>query len=376
MSSLKRSASLTIDDVPTSKKLKDVEVANAVANPTTSPLDAHIRPSETSDTTSRDHSPDPLNTSMISLANRRNKTTESKVTSLFDQNPAPTPIAPELSGYWGTKPCSGMVVRNTYADQPPARYSNAQTVPPLWEDRKYRCQKGSRYVKSFRKGLPIADDDPDLDQEDNLILKLIDMRPKNSKDPTPRLSPMYYVYQKGKPKDWGNKQAIKAINDRRQQAIERYTLDRNWTKAERNFLASIFCDFPEVSIKEATDRFNSYFKDQDFVSSTAFAWDNFSTGRTIESVRYEYLSNQRSYDAGEAPRRKELTDKTKEGKMRAKILEEKFGNSDRHLINDGNEDEYGGENEPELTDVRQEQSANCEYVDASGSQLELDEELL
>ncbi|KAF1957023.1 hypothetical protein CC80DRAFT_547736 [Byssothecium circinans] len=371
MSGVKRPASPTASDLPPHKKWK-----NAAGDADTA--DAQTSPSRNSSSESR-HLSDPPKSSPPSLShipktaptNRRVKAPKSvkakadhaevnavPIGTLFDHKPTTKPTPPKYSDAWGSKPCSGLKGANSYPDQPPARSSNAQTVPPLWEDRKYRYQKGSRFVKSFQKGVTVADDAPDLDQEENLLIKLIDMRPRSAKDPTPRRLPTYYVYQQGKPLDWDNKQAVKAINDRRQQAIDRFTLDRNWTKAERNLLASIFHEVPDVSIKEATDRFNTHFKDRDFVSSTAFTWDNLSTGRTIESVRFEYLSNKRSYDAGEAPQRKELNDKTEEGRIAAKILEEKFGKADSALMSDdGDESDDEVMQEPKAAQVQLKQAA-------------------
>ncbi|KAF2643625.1 hypothetical protein P280DRAFT_505712 [Massarina eburnea CBS 473.64] len=265
---------------------------------------------------------------------------------LFDHKPKATGVKPKYNEAWGRKPFPGPNGLQPHPDQPPAHSSNGQTVPALWEDRKYRYKKGSRFVKSFRKGLDIAGDGPDLDQEDLLTMTLIDMRPKSKKDSTPRRVPEYYVYPLGRPLDWDNKQAIKALNDRRQQAIERITLDKNWTMIERECLASIFRENPDVSILEATERFNARFMNQDFAMSTAFAWDNLSDGRTVESVRHEYLMFRELYNAGVAPQKKELADKSDDGKAASKKLIEVFGKPDAALLRDIGDDSDEGSEKP------------------------------
>lgn len=250
------------------------------------------------------------------------------------------PPTPKFNPAWGTTPMPGPEGPKPHPDQPPARTSNAQTVPPLWEDRKFRFKKGSRYVQTFRRGEEVAEDAPaDKDQQENLVLKLMDMRPKTRKDLTPRRVPVYYKYQNGLPKDWDNKQTIKALNDRRQQAIDRVTMDPPWTKFEREYLLQIFKEFPDASILEVTERFNWRFKDQDYAKSTAFpAWDYISIGRTIESVRFEYLTHKHKYDAGEIPNKKELADKSVAARAAGENRMWKFGKRD-HTLDQGDDDD-------------------------------------
>ncbi|KAH7564441.1 hypothetical protein BM1_01488 [Bipolaris maydis] len=209
-------------------------------------------------------------------------------------------VIPPANPFWGIKPMPGDPRPDPI--QPSARESNGQTNPPLWEDRGYRYKRGSRYVKYFGPIPPSNIDslDKTLDQEALHIVKLIDMRPKSKNDPTPKRKPTIYCYGKT-PKDWNNMQTIKALNDRRYQAIDRTTMDRPWQRIEREYLASLLQDTPDASIWELTERHNARFMGQDFAEATGFGFANLSAGRTVESVRYEYTTYKPLYDAGKVP---------------------------------------------------------------------------
>ncbi|PVI05114.1 hypothetical protein DM02DRAFT_688079 [Periconia macrospinosa] len=212
---------------------------------------------------------------------------------------------PEPNEAWGRIPIPGPEGPIAHPDQPSARGSMGQTIPALWEDRKHRFQIGSRFVKSFQPAKSKKDDEDDinwqgplLDQEENLELQLIDMRPRKWKTDThPRRQPTYYQWERGAPADWSNKQAIKALNDRQKQAIDRITLDRSWTAEELDVLSAIFRIYPNASILEATERFNWH-----FAGEGGAARDAGIEPRTIESVRAEYLFNQDLYDNGKTPK--------------------------------------------------------------------------
>ncbi|KAI2474473.1 hypothetical protein Ptr902_00816 [Pyrenophora tritici-repentis] len=208
---------------------------------------------------------------------------------------------PEPNEFWGVKPLPGD--RRPHPDQPSARESNGQTNPPMWEERGYRYKRGSRHVKYFG---PIAPDnvdslEPTLDQEELLVVKVIDMRPKSNKDQSPKRTPAIYCYGKV-PRDWDNMQAIKALNDRRYQSIDRMTMDAPWTRIEREYLASLLAENPDASIWELTELHNDRFMNKDFATETGFGFANLSVGRTVESVRYEYCTYKPFYDKGEAPK--------------------------------------------------------------------------
>ncbi|RAR07979.1 hypothetical protein DDE83_006224 [Stemphylium lycopersici] len=207
---------------------------------------------------------------------------------------------PASDPFWGVKPVPGDPRPDPH--QPSARESNGQTNPPLWEDRGFRFKRGSRYVKYFG---PVAPDNvdelkEDLDQEDLLAVKMIDMRPKSKKDPTPKRTPVVYCYGKV-PKDWDNMQSIKALNDRRYQAIDRTTMDAPWSRIEREYLASLLRETPDTSIWDLTERHNDRFMGKDYTNETGFGFSSLSTGRTVESVRYEYTTYKPLYDAGRVP---------------------------------------------------------------------------
>jgi hypothetical protein len=248
----------------------------------------------------------------------------------------PNVTVPPANPFWGIKPRTGDA--RPHADQPSARDSNAATNPPLWEDRTYRFKRGSRYVKYFGPIKPEgADDGPDLDQEDLLVIKLIDMRPKSKHERSPRRTPTFYCFESGKPKDWNSMQAIKALNDRRGQAIDRITADAPWTRNERDYLASLLVEHPDASIWELTELHNDYFMDREFADSTGFAFAQLSTGRTVESVRHEYLTYKPAYDNGAAPEGvRWRKDKSVAGKAleASKRMEKAFGPSSKKLENE------------------------------------------
>ena len=207
---------------------------------------------------------------------------------------------PEPNEFWGVKPLPGD--RRPHPDQPSARESNGQTNPPMWEERGYRYKRGTRHVKYFGPIAPdnVDDLEPTLDQEELLVVKVIDMRPKSNKDPTPKRVPAIYCYGKV-PRDWDHMQSIKALNDRRYQAIDRISMDAPWTRIEREYLASLLTENPDASIWELTELHNDRFMHKDFATETGFDFAELSVGRTVESVRYEYCTYKPIYDKGEAP---------------------------------------------------------------------------
>ncbi|KAH7396974.1 hypothetical protein DE146DRAFT_62001 [Phaeosphaeria sp. MPI-PUGE-AT-0046c] len=247
----------------------------------------------------------------------------------------PTITHPPTNDFWGIKPVTGDP--RPHADQPSARDSDAATNPPLWEDRNYRFKRGSRYVKYLGPIKPEgADDGPDLDQENLLVMKLIDMRPKSKHDQSPRRTPTSYFFDAGKPKDWNNMQAIKALNDRRGQAIDRVTVDAPWSKIEREYLSQLLREHPEASIWELTERHNDRFMNKDFIGASGFTFTELSAGRTVESVRHEYMTYKPAYDGGEPPKGvRWRTDKSVTGnelrKRNANKTEQSFGKLDKKL---------------------------------------------
>jgi hypothetical protein len=227
--------------------------------------------------------------------------------------PANLTTLPPAQATWGIKPFpSDPAGPQPHPTSPAARTSNAATNPPLWEDRKFPFVSG-RYHKSFGPGpTPTDPAAPDLDQEDNLVLRLIDMRPTRSgpNKGIPRRQPMTWHFQNGKPKDWmDGKQTIHAMNTRRRDNLRAITRDVPWTAYERQYLAELFRDYPNASITELAERhnylFTNNFRDgpleeiQDVVFHQVAA--ELSTGRTTESFRHEYLTWKHVYDAGDVP---------------------------------------------------------------------------
>ncbi|KAF2659882.1 hypothetical protein K491DRAFT_712177 [Lophiostoma macrostomum CBS 122681] len=232
------------------------------------------------------------------------------ITSLFDpfENGQTGVVKPnEIHDSWGKKPLPGPGGPKSHPDLPSARSSNAETVPPLWEDRGFRFRKG-RYQKRVGKLADESDDDdeddkdlPLVDQQQHLVIKLMDMRPNRDNGNQPKRTAEIYAYENGIPKDWTNHQALKALNDRRRDAISRFTCDPPWTDLEREYLTQLCVDYPDASILEYTERFNYRFKG-DYKEKTGFVqFHEIYDGRTIESVRYEYLSFKKLYDRGEVP---------------------------------------------------------------------------
>ncbi|EMD60212.1 hypothetical protein COCSADRAFT_346777 [Bipolaris sorokiniana ND90Pr] len=292
-------------------------------------------------------------------------------------------VIPPANPFWGIKPLPGDPRPDPI--QPSARESNGQTNPPLWEDRGYRYKRGSRYVKYFGPIPPSDIDslDETLDQEALHIVKLIDMRPKSKKDPMPKRKPTIYCYGKT-PKDWNNMQTIKALNDRRYQAIDRTTMDHPWQRIEREYLASLLQNMPDASIWELTERHNARFMGQDFTEATGFGFANLSSGRTVESVRYEYMTNKSLYDAGKVPEAiRWRSDPSVEGKAvkESGRAERAFGKPSRALemahdvaIGRGEEEEEEEEEDDEEEANSTSSSRNGRTVDPFEGQERLDDD--
>jgi hypothetical protein len=267
--------------------------------------------------------------------------------------------------FWGITPQTKDVRPNDlHAVQPSARESGGQTNPELWEDRKWRF-KNTRYVKYHGNEKPDDLDEEnasDIDQEENLIFPLLNMTEKSSRDLTPRRRPTRYWYPLGLPKNWADPQTLKAMNDRRVQAIERNCEDPPWSSVEREYLAKLLANKPDASIWELTQLYNDHFKGTIDTTSpnTAFGTDEEAAalfanpGRTIESVRAQYMSYKVSYDKGKAPTGvREKKDKTTRlSKARAAYIAQKFGEPNRDDDSSSSEDDdqdgdKGGEKERE-----------------------------
>ena len=254
---------------------------------------------------------------------------------------------PKNNGWWGIKPVSGDPRPDPY--QPSARSSDGATNPPMYEDRGFRFKRGSRYVKYFGPIKPEgADEGPDLDQEDLLILKLVDMRsdikgkkgaPKDV-PAVPKRTAETYFCEHGKPKDWNDKQAIKALNDRRTQAIDRVSRDAPWTKPEREYLSELLAEHPDASIWELTELHNDRFMEKEVVMAIGF---ELSEGRTVESVRHEYITYKPLYDQGGVPVTRWSRNKSEQGERIDKKMIAKFGKPGRVMKVAGDDEESGSD---------------------------------
>jgi hypothetical protein len=242
---------------------------------------------------------------------------------------------PEPNDFWGRKPVPGDPRPDP--DQPSARASNGQTNPPLWENRGYRYKRGERYVKHHYTVEPknIQSLPRDRDQEVLLEVPVIDMRPKHAsannsrpQDLEPKRVPDYYCYKRT-PKDWNCKQTIKALNDRRYQGIDRMTMDAPWTRMEQEYLARLIRENPDGSIWELTELHNDRFMGKDYKEDVGLAKGSLSTGRTVESVRYQYTAYKPFYDRGKVPQVRWRGDKSLEGVALKKIIVDKFGQPSR-----------------------------------------------
>ncbi|KAF2844817.1 hypothetical protein T440DRAFT_502849 [Plenodomus tracheiphilus IPT5] len=339
----------------------------AVLSPPTSPLSdvpENLVPPEKVVTTKKSTAakkavPKKVTTRKVA-APKKSTTGAVPVADTFEPWTPPQPTIPAPSPYWGIKPIMKRLNENDenspevadplpHPSQPSARTSNAATNPPLWEDLGARFQRGSRYVKHLSTTAPAnaASLPATIDQEAHLQIKLIDMRPTSKKDSTPRRTPITYHYgddqkdtsgTKGnlrrRPKDWSNKQAVKCLNDRRAQAIGRICMDNSWSEQEREYLAHLFRDFPSASIWEVTARYNSRFLG-DYIGATGGVDGYQSTGRTVESVRAQYLAHKPAYDCGKAPVGvREVKGKSVESKEVEKKMKEvvkTFGEPDKKL---------------------------------------------
>ncbi|KAL5116352.1 hypothetical protein ACEQ8H_005700 [Pleosporales sp. CAS-2024a] len=265
------------------------------------------------------------------VSKRRGNPKAATVHEGFDAwKPDPAALSkPDNNGWWGLKPVSGDARPD--AEQPSARKSNGATNPPMFEDRGFRFKRGSRYVKYFGPVKPEgADDGPDLDQEDLLVIRVIDMRTTTKgRKPTaqdvavePKRTTNVYFCDHGKPKDWNSMQTIKALNDRRSQAIDRITQDAPWTKMEREYLGQLLAETPDASIWDLTERHNDRFMNKDCV--LAVGWE-LSPGRTVESVRHEYVTYKPLYDRGDVPVTRWSRDKTAQGERTTRKMNTVFG---------------------------------------------------
>jgi hypothetical protein len=192
---------------------------------------------------------------------------------------------PELQPHWGIVPRRGGYERPS-EPQPPARDSDGGVRPPLWEDRKgaVRVKRGSRIVDGY-------------DQADHLWLPLMDVRPVSAKNQTPRRKVIGYWYPHGMPADWNDATVLNDANKALQEAIKSNSnKEAPFNPAERQTLASIFAEHPDISLLDAAELFNERAH-----PVTGSEEGSYPTGRFTESIQHEFRSYQSVYLRGEVP---------------------------------------------------------------------------
>lgn len=216
---------------------------------------------------------------------------------------------PEKNPLWGDIPYSETFGHYEDFYEHSARSTNAWVPFDMWEDRKTR----------FAVGQFQTVDGKIINQEDNLVLKLIDMRP--DANGAPRREPITWSW--GRPKNWNDSRTIKILNDRRRDAIERITCEVPWTVQEREYMVELFAWKPEISIMELAERFNYRFKGEFTTTDVTLDIDELHPGRTLESIRAEYLTFKADYDQLKVPKTRAIVIKKKiDGKVRLSALRE------------------------------------------------------
>jgi hypothetical protein len=267
--------------------------------------------------------------------NSAGKNTDGKVSikDLFEPW-KPNMEVPVKDDGWGLTPYPVKPEKGprSYPSLPPARTSNAKTIPDLWENRFSRFKPGQYHTTYGPMSSSESDDEAEHteenDQNNRLAIPLMDMRTDKTTGQPKRL-PFLYFYPNGRPTEWGNRQMLKSLNDRRRDAVRRITCDPPWSEMEREYLTRLCQDHPNASIFELAERFNYRFYG-DFREKTALPEADEMCGlRTLESIRAEYLDFKPLYDAGKVPTPiHEETEKTAEGKAKKVLMDKvlvKFG---------------------------------------------------
>jgi hypothetical protein len=194
--------------------------------------------------------------------------------------------------HWGIIPRS--VNYRPTEPQPSAKESGAEVVPPLWEDRKgdVRLQGPTRYIE-------------DYDQAHHMYLRLMDQR-CDSGSVKPRRRPIHYWYKAGGMLlDWGNSNALNDLNKGLKGAIRTNSHESAWQPDERAALARICVANGDASIWDIAVRFN----DEIYPLAEGKTEEaGYPSGRTIESVRHEYLCYKSLYENGNTPTKATVKD--------------------------------------------------------------------
>lgn len=192
---------------------------------------------------------------------------------------------PLCQAHWGVIPRPGDKIPDV--DQPPAYTSDGAVEPPLWQDLKggVRVKKGSRFIR-------------DYDQAYHLHIRLMNLRPVISKldqRVLPKRQPITYMCEHGMP-DWSNSGAVSVVNKGIQDQIRKNSNEEPWSREDRETLAAIFREQPEISLLEASRIFNARAYPLEMQKA-----ESYPIGRFTESIQHEYRIYKAAYDKGQAP---------------------------------------------------------------------------
>ncbi|KAF3006916.1 hypothetical protein E8E13_011217 [Curvularia kusanoi] len=279
MPSLKiESQSIELKDIPslTPESLmaesEEVQLAEADSIMSEAPEEELTKPIETKETTNNEET----------KSTPKRKAGEGFIPWKPAQADAPLP---ELQPHWGIIPRPGTYERPS-EPQPAARDSNGEIRPPLWEDRKgaVRLKRGDRFMNGY-------------DQVQHMWLPLIDVRPKSAKNQQPRRRLKLYYFAHGLPQNWTSSDALNDINKALQEAVKANSnKEAPYSIAEREVLANIFAENPEISLLDAAELFN-----ERAYPLTGSEEGRYPTGRFTESIQHEFRMYKSVYTAGKAP---------------------------------------------------------------------------
>lgn len=293
----KRSASSSFgeDNVDVKKLKLDVPTGENSSEPA-SPVEASPRAIATSDIDSHrtETSADPE--TQVSADDKTLKPrTKQPAGEGFHPWKSGAPVkVPAALPHWGVIPRTGGVrPSKTLEDQLPARKSDAAIFPALWDDRKgdVRLRRGARFMNGY-------------DQAQHMWLPLMDLRPIGGKNQKPKRRAVIFEYLHGMPDDWNDTTSLNDMNKALQGAIKSHAHEAPWSQVERDCLAHICAEHPEKCIWYIAEQFNDIAHP---VTPEELEDDQYPKGRSIESIRHEYLVHKLYYEKGYAPTQEDKT---------------------------------------------------------------------
>ncbi|KAF1931352.1 uncharacterized protein M421DRAFT_90417 [Didymella exigua CBS 183.55] len=171
-------------------------------------------------------------------------------------------------------------------DRPSAHESNGAVLPPLWQDLKgaILVKHGDRFIEGY-------------DQVNYLFIQLMNLRTKGSKpnEQEPKRDPITYICHHGMPY-WTNPSALNVANKAIQYQIKKNSHEEPWSNDEREQLATIFREKPDISLLSAAKIFNYRVCPSERQKRGAYP-----IGRFAESIQHEYRIYKATYNLGQAP---------------------------------------------------------------------------